>query len=140
MLSLKVTLEYPAAMLTLTSAEDRARTLVYVSGPYSAPVGAAYQRAINVARAEAVQVELMRKGFSVVCPHKNTDGFEVYPEFTHEDYLRMDLVIMERCNAVCLLPQWQESAGARLEEQKAREWGMHIIRAKLIEERNVQPT
>lgn len=43
-------------------------------------------------------------------------------------YLRRDVVRLATCDAVCLLPGWRESRGARLEVSVARELGMPLLR------------
>ena len=48
--------------------------LAYVAGPYRSDSGhGIYQ---NIRRAEKVALKLWRLGFSVICPHKNTEHFD----------------------------------------------------------------
>ena len=39
----------------------------------------------------------------------------VYPDAEREEYLKLDLALLEKCDAVYFLPGWQESRGANRE-------------------------
>lgn len=54
-------------------------------------------------------------------------------------YLRYDLVAMLRCDAIVLLPGWQDSHGARLEQQVALACGLSILSLIDVEEDDDQP-
>jgi len=91
------------------------KTLVYVAGPYSAPDEQGIED--NIWRARRLAVELIRRGYAVICPHCNTIRME--REFPGEEgqrlFYEMDLEILSRCDAICMMAGWQESTGARLE-------------------------
>lgn len=88
------------------------KPLVYVSGPYRHPKGTAYVEE-NIRKAEEVAKELWQMGFAVICPHANTRHFDGI--VTADDFIAGDLVMVERCDLVVMLPGFQHSEGARKE-------------------------
>jgi hypothetical protein len=100
--------------------------LAYVSGPYRSPKGWQDHYGVlrNIQRAEQVAVELWRRGFAVICPHKNTaflDG--VAPV---DAWLQGDLVMVERCDLVVMVPGWETSEGANIEREHALRRGIPV--------------
>jgi len=94
--------------------------LVYVSGKYSADPDstddADSQVLENIKLAGRVAGELWDKGHAVLCPHTNTNHFLVpVKNTTWEDYMRGDYMMIARCDAVVMLPNWETSRGARAE-------------------------
>lgn len=98
--------------------------VVYLAGPYTAdtPEGIA----ANIAVARKVAIELWEKGFAVICPHLNTAHFEVDCQCEYLDYVNGDLAIVERVDAVVLLPGWRSSPGARVECDVAHMRGIEV--------------
>ena len=93
-------------------------TLVYCAGPYRSPLGM-YGVKQNIDRAHEASRRLWAAGYAVICPHANSaymDGVA-----TDQVFLDGDLEILRRCDEVVLLPNWEESDGARREKQEA-EW------------------
>ena len=45
----------------------------------------------------------------------------------YTDYMREDIKILARCNAICMLPGWRRSKGARLEYRIAKILNMQIL-------------
>lgn len=78
--------------------------LVYVAGPYS--IG---DHAANVDRAMQAGNELLRRGYVPFVPHLSHFWDAAYPK-PLEDWMRIDLAILSRCDAVLRLPG--ESVGA----------------------------
>jgi hypothetical protein len=62
-------------------------------------------------------------GHDVFNPAEAFDGDQSLPV---ETYLRHDFENLLRCEGMCLLPGWRESAGARVEVQMARSIGLTI--------------
>jgi hypothetical protein len=50
-----------------------------------------------------------------------------YPEVGHEDYMHICYAMIDVCDAIYMLKDWQTSAGAREELQYAAEWKKKIM-------------
>jgi|GEM_PF-1343519 len=83
--------------------------LVYVAGPYRGDVDK------NIAAARKIAIELWEKDHAVICPHTNTAHFEDVCDVSDETYLKGDLAILARCDAVVVAPNHQESEGTLME-------------------------
>jgi hypothetical protein len=100
-------------------------TLVYVAGAYR---GISIKE--NIENAERKSIELIRAGFAVITPHKNTAGYEQYEDgkkITHQTWLDMDLVILKRCDLLYVLKASEESEGTQAEIAFAREHNIPIV-------------
>ena len=98
--------------------------LIYVAGPYSGDVEA------NIAEAERVSIELIRNGFHVFTPHKNSSGYEKYEDGSEIDihtWIDLDLDILLRCDAIYMMNGWVYSTGSMTELYVAIEHGMPVI-------------
>lgn len=98
--------------------------IVYVAGPYSAQTMGEIK--MNIKRAEIYAAILWAKGYTVICPHKNTafmDGIVSYEKF-------MDgcLTILSRCNILFLMPGYEQSEGAKREYRFAQKKGIRIVK------------
>jgi len=91
------------------------RMIIYVAGPYR---GKTTNEVLhNIERARAVAEEIWRRGHIAICPHMNTAFMGgVVPD---EDFLSADIEILKRCDAICMVPGWGESEGARMEYEFA---------------------
>jgi hypothetical protein len=88
---------------------------VYIAGKITGD--ADYQRKFG--RAEA---QLEAAGYAVANPARLPNS-----GFTWEACMRMSTAMLEECDAVCLLPDWQNSKGARIERAKAQAAGKKVI-------------
>ncbi len=98
--------------------------LIYVAGPYRGDVDG------NIKRAEAAAVELWRRGWAVICPHKNTAHFEQYENvdsISAGAWLQGDLTMLQRCNAMFLLKGWENSDGSVEEFRHAIKWDIPVF-------------
>jgi len=96
---------------------------IYVAGPYTAPTRE--QVDVNIARASEATAVLLRKGHYPFSPINMTAHFdELYPDIDKDTYIKSDLKWLELCDAILLLPGWQESEGAKLEYKRAEEMGL----------------
>ena len=97
--------------------------VIFVSGPYRADTKAGISQ--NIKNAREAAKELWRQGWAVICPHLNTAHFDgVCPD---DVWLRGDLEILSRCDAIYMLRNWRDSSGAVAEHDAAVDWGLEII-------------
>ena len=47
--------------------------------------------------------------------------------FPYESYMPICLAMLEACNTVCMLKNWKDSKGARVEHEYAKLQGKNII-------------
>jgi len=94
--------------------------LVFVSGPIAA--NNTWLRERNIRRAEEVALELLEYGYSVFCPHTMTRFFE--GALPPKVFYRADLEVLRRCDAVLLVPGWEDSNGSREELREANRRGI----------------
>src|SRR5271157_2442006 len=98
--------------------------LVFISGPYRATENSTVAEHIDIARTGAIA--LWQAGHVALCPHLNTANFEEDCNVDDETFLAGDLNMLSRCDAICLLPNWEKSAGARGEYEYARDHGIPV--------------
>jgi hypothetical protein len=95
---------------------------VYVSGPMS------NMPEFNFPAFHAAAAELRARGYEVVNPAELDEGDDaIVGSMPWEDYLRRDIRALMDCNAIALLPGWQASRGASLEEHIARTLKFEVI-------------
>lgn len=94
--------------------------LLYVSGPYSGDIDA------NIAQARRAAIDLWERGYAVLCPHLNTQHFEVDCKVGYEDYIRRDIEMVRRCDGMVMLPGWEGSKGALREKEVAEAAGIPV--------------
>jgi hypothetical protein len=102
--------------------------LAFISGAYRADT--VHGIVENIRKAEAASIECWRRGYAVICPHKNSallDG--VLPD---KVWLDGDLEMLRRCDVVVMLPGWKQSAGSVKEYATADAWRIHIKTLKEI--------
>ena len=87
--------------------------------------GKSIKRNIKVARKAAIK--LWELGYTVLCPHLNTQNFERDCKCEYDDYMKGDCMIVQRCDGVVMLENWRESNGASIERQVAIENGIPVF-------------
>jgi nucleoside 2-deoxyribosyltransferase len=93
--------------------------VVYLAGKYT---GKDYfEIEANIQKAKEYALEIWNMGHVCICPHLNTCHFEDHLSLPNEEYIRRDLKIVERCDCVFVMPEWEESSGASTEVAFARE-------------------
>jgi len=104
----------------------RMNKLLYVAGAYSGNIEE------NIKKAEVASINLIRNGFHVMTPHKNTAGYEKYEDgkITYETWLEMDLNLLSRCDAIYVLLNSDVSNGVKKEIEFALKRRMPIIYEK----------
>ncbi len=91
---------------------------IYIAGKISG-----LNRSNVIQKFEAAQKSLSKKGHQVFIPCV----LPAYEEVSHEDYLHICYAIIDVCDAVYMLSDWQQSEGARLEYEYAIEKKKQII-------------
>lgn len=98
--------------------------LIYVAGPYRAYDEKTVDYNIAIARSAAIA--LWKKGHAVICPHTNSAHMDE-AGISDEQFIAGDLVMVARCDAIVLLPNWQKSIGAIQEYEYAKSLGLEIF-------------
>jgi hypothetical protein len=101
----------------MTQAEPKR---IYVAGPMSGYPDC------NFPAFHAAAERLSAAGWKVFNPAENFGGRKDLPR---EAYLRLDLAVLAQCEAIAMLPGWEDSRGAKLEYLVAHELGCAIIDA-----------
>lgn len=105
------------------------KPFVYIAGPYRSAIVNGI--AENIAKARVVAVECWRLGFTTICPHLNSmfmDGAADDDVFLIGDLDILDaLAKSEQGCVVVLVDGWQESKGACMEVEFARQKGILIF-------------
>ena len=97
----------------------RRNKLIYVSGKYTDDTKEKISRNIAIARKYAIA--LWEMGYGVICPHLNTAHLEEDCKIGYEDYIRADLEMVRRSDALFMIPDnWIDSKGAKRELDEAK--------------------
>lgn len=93
------------------------KTVVYIAGPMTG------KPELNFPAFERAAASLRASGYEVISPH------EVNPDkgMPWAACMRRDIPELCKCDAIALLPGWEESKGARLEMSIAQALGMRRI-------------
>ena len=89
--------------------------VIYVAGPFRGPTAWDVEQHIRWAEEQALAI--WRLGAAALCPHTNSRFFHgAAPEAVWLDgYLEM----LSRCDAVLMVDEWRNSAGAQAEHRAA---------------------
>lgn len=100
------------------------KVLVYVIGAYSGDINH------NIQKAESTSIALIRAGYHVITPHKNTAGYEKYEGngISYMTWIEMDLNILSRCDAVFIMDNAKDSHGSQIEIEFAQSKNLPIIK------------
>jgi len=97
--------------------------VVYIAGPFRA--SNSWDMEGNIRRAEELALRCWRAGFAAICPHANTRFFQgAAPD---DVWLKGDLEILRRCDAILLTMDWARSSGATAEAQFASRCGIPVF-------------
>ncbi len=91
---------------------------IYVAGKITGEERSAVEK-----KFQAAKELLVNKGHSVFIPTVLPD----YKDVSHEDYLYICYSMIDVCDAVYMLDNWQNSKGARMELQHAADFDKQII-------------
>lgn len=98
--------------------------LVYIAGPYGAIPG--HDIDDNIARSRDIAIDLWTMGHTAICPHLNTSHFEKDTDLKWDDYMRGDLKILARCDAIVMDELWEQSKGACVEREFAQQHNIPV--------------
>jgi nucleoside 2-deoxyribosyltransferase len=99
--------------------------VVYIAGKFRGKT--AWHVAENVRAAEQVGFHVAAAGAMPVIPHANTAHFD--GTLTAEFWLAGTMELLERCDAVIMVPGWLDSIGALAERKRADELGKPVFDA-----------
>lgn len=91
---------------------------VYLSGPITG-------RDDYRVRFATIEHYLTELEHEVINPTKVSDAF---PDLSYGEYMKLDLTLLEMCDAIYMLEDWEQSAGAQLEFHYAKVWKKQILR------------
>lgn len=94
--------------------------VIYIAGKYRDSRGEYYVRT-NIREAERYALLVWKYGGVAVCPHKNTAGFGGALGISDDTWLKGDLELLKRCDALYAIPSWVCSEGTKAEIQFAQE-------------------
>ncbi len=106
--------------------------VIYVAGKYLGDCDWETYQNIHNARVSAHR--LWNEGWAVICPHSNTAFFggvnerdKDNPNGDWQKWIKGDLEIISRCDAVYMIKGWENSKGAKLELKEAQRLGKEIL-------------
>lgn len=91
--------------------------IIFVSGPYRGKGRGECEILDNIRRAEALAIKVWRSGGVCICPHLNTAFFG--GRAPDNIWLKGDLEIVSRCDALIMISGWKKSTGAQYERKLA---------------------
>jgi hypothetical protein len=100
----------------------------YVSGPLRALTPYLMEQNILSARSEAEA--LWKIGFATFCPHLNTLGMVGMLGNDEEDFIKGDLLFIDNCDCLVMIPGWRDSEGAMLEYDHAVSLSIDVFEAE----------
>lgn len=98
--------------------------VIYIAGKYRGPNAWAIEQ--NIRAAEDVAARVWAAGMVALCPHANARHM-IEGVVTDEHALAGTLELMRRCDAVLLVSNWRDSAGARAEVEEAERIGLPVF-------------
>jgi hypothetical protein len=105
--------------------------VIYIAGPFRALSNYcpgqqdAWGIQQNVMRAMELALIVWRLGAVALCPHANTMFFQC--SAPDDVWLKGDLELLKRCDAVLMTPDYQKSSGARKEKEYAESIGIPVF-------------
>lgn len=98
--------------------------LLYIAGRYRGISDEQVQ--LNIETAKYFGMLAIEKGWYPVIPHMNTAHMEAITCAGDSFFIEGTLELMERCDAVLMIPGWEPSVGASGERKRAMDLGMPV--------------
>lgn len=105
------------------------RKKVYIAGK----IGETYPSEATIRKFEKAERLLQSKGYDVFNPTRSGLGAtaDILAKEKGTDFYReimlLDLDVLAKCDAICMLPDWTESPGAEVEFHFAKAIGLEIM-------------
>ena len=106
--------------------------VIYVAGKYLG--NSDWETSLNIHHARLAAWRLWQEGWAVICPHLNTAFFggvnerdKDNPDGDWRKWIKGDLELISRCDAIYMLNNFRDSKGAKFELEKAQELGKEIL-------------
>jgi hypothetical protein len=100
---------------------------IYIAGPIGLGKTATMQDVSNnLARFHSAAHALRQLGYAVENPAETPQ----YHHWNWSDFMRSGITQLLSCNAVLLLPAWEQSRGARIEKELATSLGFDVRTAE----------
>lgn len=99
------------------------KKVIYIAGPFRAENSWKIENNIRIAETFAYKIWSM--GAAVICPHANTRFF--HGSLPDNVWLDGDMAILNKCDAIVMLPFWFESQGAKKELEFAKSINIPIF-------------
>jgi hypothetical protein len=103
--------------------------LIYISGKFS-DEDRIHGTEKNIVIASECALACWRKGWAVICPHKNTKDYQHVKDLHYETWINGVIEMLRRCDAILMLPGWEDSTGATIEHDIATSKGISIFYAE----------
>jgi hypothetical protein len=87
--------------------------VVFICGPYTGE--SIFEVTANIERARTYAVKYWQLGYTVICPHLNTQFFDILTDIPEEAFLQGCLELVRRCDILVAIDGWLSSPGARQE-------------------------
>jgi hypothetical protein len=97
--------------------------VIYIAGKYRGPNAWAIEQ--NIRAAEEVAARVWAMGMVALCPHANSRHMDGVA--SDEVFLDGTMELLRRCDAVALVSNWRDSAGARAEVEEADRLGLPVF-------------
>ncbi len=81
----------------------------------------------NVMHSRAEARKLWMQGWAVICPHANSIFMDGAEGETDGVFLKGDIEILKRCDAIYMLKGFRSSVGAVEEYNAAQKYGLEIL-------------
>lgn len=106
----------------MTETNERKLPVIYISGKFRGK--SSWEVEQNIRLAEELSLQVWLRGAVALCPHMNTRYFQgAAPD---EVWLKGDLELVLRSDALLMVPNWRTSVGARMELEYATKFGIPI--------------